>query len=603
MDKNKPGVVIRRRPEEAATPAATPDPAEAAAATAPGTDSVAPVNTPAADEPAAIVPEPAPASVHARGSTEDRRVTTWRHVEVERDAHPQAAETGAEHASAPGDSPSVPAPAPAPRPAPPQPAVNTVSGPMPTTDDFAALLGTAPIEVPVLSPGDRVRARIVSFGRDVAFVSLGAKSEGSVPTSDLLDADGSLRFAVGDEIEAYVTRIRPEGVELAVTLGRGADGDEAIAQAAAASIPVEGRVIGTNKGGFDVEVLGKRAFCPFSQMDADHGGEPDSYVGRTLRFLVTQYDEDGRRIVVSRAALQRTEREAKAGETLANLHVGQELDGIVTRVQAFGAFVDIGGVDGLVHVSELSWGRPENAEELVKPGDTVRVRVLRIDDADDTKNRRIALSMKALQEDPWHTAVANMQLGGTYSGTVTRLEKFGAFIELRPGVEGLVHISELTTGKRINHPKEVLSVGDAVQVQLIDMDPRKRQLALSVKATQDDPWATAASQFSAGMALQGTVQAVEKFGVFIELPGGLRGLLPLSQLGEGDEKALHTRFRAGNAVEVRVLEVDASRRRLTLTRRDDVEETDRAAFAEYRAAQRDAGGLGTFADLLAKRGR
>jgi small subunit ribosomal protein S1 len=196
-----------------------------------------------------------------------------------------------------------------------------------------------------------------------------------------------------------------------------------------------------------------------------------------------------------------------------------------------------------------------------------------------------------------------MSVGGTYSGTVTRLERFGAFVELRPGVEGLVHISEISTGKRITHPKEVLNVGDGVQVQLVGMDPRKRQLELSIKATQADPWSAAASQLASGMAVQGTVEAIEKFGVFIELAGGLRGLLPLSQLGEGDEKQLHSRFRPGNQVEVRVLEVDAGRRRLTLTRREDAEGQNHAALAEYRAAQSRTEGLGTLADLLAKRKR
>ena len=464
------------------------------------------------------------------------------------------------------------------------------------------MLGDAPMAVANYEPGDRVKATIVGRGDGVLFVSLGAKSEGVVDSAGFVDAEGELTVGIGDEIEAWVTHRRDGTLHLATSLSAGDGGAEMLAQVAQDGVPVEGKVTGTNKGGYDVEVMGKRGFCPFSQI-AIGQTEPEDHVGRTYRFLVQRVSDDGRDLVVSRAALLREEREAAAAETLENLRVDDELDGVVTRLMDFGAFVDIGGVEGLVHVSELGWARVDHPREIVSEGDQVRVRVARLEDLDDPRNRRIGLSMRALQEDPWVAAAGRLTVGTTTSGTIARLESFGAFVDLEPGVDGLVHISEISPGRRIGHPREVVSVGDTVQVQVIKVDPMRRQIGLSMKALMDDPWAIAASKLRPGTTVQGTVDAIKPFGVFVALEGGVTGLLPTSQFAEDERQNALSRFRPGTAIEARVLDVDPVKRRLTLTRRDDSEALERAQFAEYQASSGDGGGLGTFADLLAKRSK
>ncbi len=328
--------------------------------------------------------------------------------------------------------------------------------------------------------------------------------------------------------------------------------------------------------------------------------EPEVHLGQSYQFLITRIEEDGKNVVVSRRKLQEREREDMAAETIEVIAPGAVFEGVVSRVADFGAFVDLGGVDGLVHVSELSYVRMEHPSELLSVGDIVRVVVLSASELHDSKNRRIALSIKQLQEDPWVTAISEIQVGVTLSGVVSRMEHFGAFVEIGPGVDGLVHISEVSPGRRINHPKELLNIGDEVQVQVIKVDPQKRQIGLSIKSLMDDPWSTAAKSYPVGATVQGVVDSVQKFGIFVSLTG-INGLIPLSQLAEDEAKNVFTRFRPGSDIEARVMAVDADRRRLTLSRREDLEADEKAAFSTYKAQQQAAPAMGTFADLLKKR--
>ncbi|NQW61330.1 MAG: S1 RNA-binding domain-containing protein, partial [Deltaproteobacteria bacterium] len=269
--------------------------------------------------------------------------------------------------------------------------------------------------------------------------------------------------------------------------------------------------------------------------------------------------------------------------------------------------VDLGGIEGMVHVSELGWSRVANPADVLSMGATVRVRILRIEDSvtkDGRPSKRIKLSMKAATSDPWLDAIAAFSIGSTYSGTVAKLEKFGAFVEIAPGVDGLVHISEMAVGRRIAHPSEVVAVGDRVQVQVVDVDPRKRQIALSMKALAEDPWAGVSAAFPVGSRIQGTVESIQSFGLFVTLPNGITGLIPMSQLAEGEDKSVHAKFAAGSAIEASVLAVEPERRRLTLTRRSDQDAESEAALKAYRSSkQGEPARLGTFADLLAGKTR
>ncbi len=455
----------------------------------------------------------------------------------------------------------------------------------------------------VYDVGERVKAPVVSIGSNSVFVDLGGKSEGILDIAQVLDKEGKLTVNVGDLVQAYVVSTRG-GVRLALTLnaGAGSDGnDELIADAHAQGIPVEGKVTGTNKGGFDVQVFGRSAFCPISQIDFEVG-EPESWVDKTLRFVITRFDEGGRNLVVSRTQLIKEEREVAAAQIMATLAVGDELDGIVTRIMPFGAFVDIGGVEGMVHVSELSYTRVENPEEVVSSGQKVRVKVMRIEAGEDARSTRIGLSMRALAEDPFMSAAAQFSVGTDYPGVVTRMERYGAFIELAPGVEGLAHISEITSKGRISHPQEVLSVGDHVTAQLIDLDPLKRQLKLSLKATEGDPWAAITQLYQPGQTVQVTSSAVVDKGIRVDLADGFGAFIPLSLLPEDERKTVHTRFRPGTEFDARVVDVDAARRRITLTRRED-DESGRTEFDNWKNKERgNRPTMGSLGDLLAQKG-
>ena len=469
---------------------------------------------------------------------------------------------------------------------------------LPSTDDFAALLGDAGFDVKEYQTGDRVRARVAAVTGDAVFVTLGIKQEGVLDPASFLDGDGQVTVAPGDEIEAFVVSTRGGTVLLSTAL-RGGDGTtELLAEAAAQGIPVEGKVVSVNKGGLDVEVMGKRAFCPVSQIELGRTEQPEVHIGNTYTFKVQRCDDGGRNIVVSRAAWLQEERDARREETMQRLQPGAVLSGVVSRVADFGAFVDLGGVDGLVHVSELSWARHDHPSELVREGDPVTVKVLRVETIPGQAEPRIGLSMRELADDPFIALCRDVQVGSVLSGRVNRLAAFGAFVELRPGVDGLVHISELTHGRRVNHAQDVLAVGDEVQVQVIALDPLKRQIGLSMKRLLDDPWTRAAAQLKPGAAVSGIVDNVRDFGIFIELDGGISGLLPLSQLLESEQKTWRRQMEPGARVDVFVLDVDVERQRLTLTRRADASADERADASAWLKEQPAEGRFGTFAELL-----
>ncbi len=471
----------------------------------------------------------------------------------------------------------------------------------PTTDDFAAMFGEAPLEVKNYYPGDKVRATIAGIGKDAVFLNLGAKAEGFVMRDELRDADGRLTVKLGDEIEAFVIRTSHEGIQLSTALSKKNANAEMLVQAMTQAIPVEGTVTETNNGGYRVDVMGVSAFCPHSQIALGYTEDPNAHVGQTYTFLLSRVEEGGDNVVVSRTKFLEIARAEQAVETMKDLKVGFITEGVVSRVANFGAFVDIGGMDGLVHVSEMSWSRVEDPNEVVSEGQTVRVKVMRIENIDDPDQRRIALSMKELDEDPWLTAARSLQIGESYTGTVQRLERFGAFVELQPGVDGLLHVSELVHGRRVTHPQDVLTAGDKVRVQIIDLDPLTRRISLSMKALAEDPWTNLANAYPPGTSVQGTVESLREFGIFVSLPVGVTALLPISQLAEGESQTYQRTFAVGSTIEATVLEIEAERQRMTLTRKEDADQDGAVSFRAFQQKAQPASSMGTFADLLAKR--
>jgi small subunit ribosomal protein S1 len=361
---------------------------------------------------------------------------------------------------------------------------------MADNEDFSALLNEFEREHPgqgskLPQVGERVRGRIVSIGSELAFVDLGVKAEAVIDIAELTDAEGHLP-QVGDAIESVV--LSRDDLTGTLTLGGGhgrAVHDAAgLEQAFSNGIPVEGTVTAVTKGGLEVQVAGVRGFCPASQVDNRFVDDLEGFVGQKLSFRITKF-EGGRRpnLVLSRRALLEEEARRQAEELRTRLEVGLVLKGKVTSVKDYGAFVDLGGLEGMVHVSELAYGRGTRPQDVLSPGQDVEVAVLRIEKSDNpAKGERIALSIRALAADPWQDADQRFPVGTAVKGTVTRLQPFGAFVEVEPGLEALVPVSELGTGRRVTHPKEVLNPGDAIEATVIAVDTARRRLTLSLDA-------------------------------------------------------------------------------------------------------------------------
>ncbi|MBT9559034.1 MAG: S1 RNA-binding domain-containing protein [Myxococcales bacterium] len=445
---------------------------------------------------------------------------------------------------------------------------------------------------PRVRRGDEVSGRIIRVSGDVAFIDLGGKAEGILEVS--LEEAETLK--PGTTITAIVT-----STDGAVRMRRGLGGRsgkdfEAVAQAHQLGLPVEGKITGRNKGGFEVDVSGARGFLPLGQLALEQIPEDklDGFVGSTHTFKIIEFDPKARRLVLSRNALLREQREVAAAAIWETLEVGQIRQGTVRSVQEYGAFVDLGGVDGLVHVGELDWVRVKNPNDLVKVGQAVTVVVVSLDPA----KKRIGLSMKATGQDPWKTLA--LKVGDAFEGAVTRVERFGAFIEITHGVEGLVHVSEMSHERRIRHPSDLVKAGDRVKVAVLDVDHAGRKLALSMKALAGDPWETAATDLPVGARITGNVERVAPFGVFVRVGPAITALLPGSETGLSPAE-LERRYRVGSPVDAEIIAIDVPNRRMTLSITASATREERETVSNYQrqATPERRSNFGTFADLLA----
>jgi small subunit ribosomal protein S1 len=332
--------------------------------------------------------------------------------------------------------------------------------------------------------GEKVKGKILSIGETAAFVDLGGKSEGMIDLAQLRDAEGNLTVNVGDTLEATVTGNDPETGSL-VLRRKAARGQEVAAelrQAHETGIPVDGVVTAINKGGAEVQVSGMRAFCPLSQLDLRYVEDPSQFVGQRLPFRVMRIEQGKTRpnIVLSRRALLEEEAETKAAETRSKLEVGSVLKGKVTSLASYGAFVDLGGLEGMLHVSEIGYSRLAHPNEVLQVGQELEVQVIKMEKGKDESRPRISLSRRALERDPWKDVGERFPEGTEMTGRIMRTESFGAFVEIAPGIEGLVHISEMGAGRRLNHAKEAVQLGQDVKVRVLSVDPAKRRVSLSM---------------------------------------------------------------------------------------------------------------------------
>jgi len=358
--------------------------------------------------------------------------------------------------------------------------------------EFADMLEKESAEKSVreVSVGERVSGNIRDITDSVAFVDFGGRSEAAIDLQELKDEAGEVTHSVGDTVEGYVSSV--EG-EIRLTLSLRASNRQVLRRAFDNGIPIEGRVTGFNTGGLVVSISGARAFCPLSQVEAGYCENPESYAGQTLTFKILELRGRGRNIVVSRRAYLQEETERKAKELRDRLKVGADMDGKVTRIERFGAFVDIGGIEGLVHVSEISHTRVESPEAVLSPGQEIKVRILELKGLGGDKER-ISLSMRALEPDPWDSVSEKFREGEVVTGKVVSIQNFGAFVQIAPGVEGLVHISQLVANRRVAKPGDVVSNGQEVPVRIQNIDRAQKRISLSMKAVQQEAEKTAETQ-------------------------------------------------------------------------------------------------------------
>jgi small subunit ribosomal protein S1 len=464
------------------------------------------------------------------------------------------------------------------------------------SEDFAELFASYESQrKAALKAGDKVSGTVISIGQKSVFLDCGAAVDGIVDRDELLNDDGELTVAEGDTLELYVVGLTDDSVRLSRAL-TGIGGLNMLQDAFESGVPVEGKVKEQIKGGFHVEILKRRAFCPVSQIDSRYVANPEDYVGQTLEFRITKLTEGGRNIVVSRRALLEEEQQQATAGFFEAVNPGDVLEGTVTRLAAFGAFVElVPGLEGLVHISEISWARVQSPEEVLSVGDTVRVKYLGASEGKKPGETRLSLSIKQAQDDPWKTVTERFKDGDKVTGKVVKLMDFGAFVEIAPGIEGLVHVSEMSYGKRVNKPGDMVQVGDMVAAVIKQIDVDRQRISLSMRDAEGDPWLCVADKYPVGQTFEGTVEKRQQFGLFVNLEPGVTGLLPQSVMARAGGEVKYDKLGPGDKVVVSIESVNARERKISLGTGKKEEVSDWKGYKPQ-----GGGDLGSLGDVLAE---
>ena len=447
-----------------------------------------------------------------------------------------------------------------------------------------------------LNDGDMVEGEIISIGEARVYVDTGTKSDGVVEKIELLDENGEFLFKAGDRVKLYVVSSSESEIILSKAIS-GAGKANMLKDASQSRTPVEGKVTEVIKGGFSVDILGKRAFCPVSQMDVKYVEIQEEYVGHTYHFLITKFEEGGRNIVVSRRDLLNEEIKEQQKLFFDKVKEGEIVRGVVTKLMPFGAFIELTpGVEGMAHISELSWSHLEKPEEVVQPGDSVNVKLLKIEPSEKSSNLKISLSMKQTSSNPWDSIETTFNTGDQVTGKVVRLASFGAFVQIAPGVDGLVHISEMSHTKRILRSEDVVQKDELIQVVIKSIDMDSKRISLSIKDALGDPWTGVTTKYEINSIVQGILEKKEQFGLFINLEPGVTGLMPSSNIKSAAKSQDFEKLKPGDHVSIMIQQVDEDQRRITLTSPDQKEGDNWKQFADSKNSQ----SLGTMGDLLKK---
>lgn len=430
------------------------------------------------------------------------------------------------------------------------------------TESFESLLAEQENSRVKIEKGQKVNGKIIAETLDHVFVDLGAKQDGVMDRKEILDDSGNAIAKTGDMITAFVIDISSQGIVLSRSM-IGA-GIKALEDAMLSGIPVNGRVSGSCNGGWQVDVLGKKAFCPASQLGIYEKDANMEVSGMELPFLIMRMENHGRNIIVSHRAIIEKERQENKQKLLETLKPGAVVQGKITRIAPFGVFMELAlGIEGMIHLSELSWSHIAKAEEAVEENQLITAKVLEI--AEDEKGRlRISLSKKQAEEDPWKEIDKKIKIGDLAEGKVARLAPFGAFIEILPGIEGLVHLSEFSWSKRIMKPEETVLPGEKIWVKIKEIDKEKKRIALSIRDAAGDPWADIENKFSAGHKVEGIVESRGVHGIFIKIADGITGLMPESAIKNSEKARELQKLGAGDHITVQIQNLDTVQKRISL---------------------------------------
>ena len=459
-------------------------------------------------------------------------------------------------------------------------------------EDFASLFEQS-LKSP--KPGEVVTGRIVRIGRDGVTIDIGYKCEGEIPTYEFTTREGELTVQEGDEVDVYFEGTDPDTGAIHLSRQKALQFVvwRDIERAFEANGAIEGTIVGKVKGGLKVDV-GVPAFLPGSHADIRPARNLDRYIGQRGRFAILKFNRSRGNVVVSRRAVLERERTMLKGETLKVLEEGIILEGTVKNITDYGAFVDLGGIDGLLHVTDMSWARVGHPSELVNVADKVKVVVLKY----DPERERVSLGMKQIQPDPWHTVADRFPPGCRVHGKVVSLADYGAFVELEAGLEGLIHVSEMSWTKRVTHPSKVLEVGQEVDVLVLDVDPTNRRVSLGLKQTEQNPWELVRSNHPVGSHISGSVKSITDFGLFVELSEGIDGLVHVSDL-HWTKKIKHPSeiFKKGDPVEAIVLGIDVDNERISLGIKQLTEDPWNAVPKTYPVGARVRGAVTSVTDF------
>lgn len=432
----------------------------------------------------------------------------------------------------------------------------------PSREEFAALLAESFSKEDILE-GSVVKGKVVGLEKDVAVIDVGLKMEGRVAVREFSTPGNPVELKVGDVVEVYLERVE-NALGEAVLSREKARREESwtrLEKQFEKGEKVSGVIFNKVKGGFTVDLDGAVAFLPGSQVDIRPVRDIGPLMHQPHPFQILKMDRRRGNIVVSRRSVLEETRAEQRADIVARLAEGQVIEGLVKNITDYGAFIDLGGIDGLLHVTDMAWRRVNHPSEILNVGDTVKVQIIRI----NTETQRISLGMKQLQDDPWQSIETKYPVGQRFQGTVTNIADYGAFVELEPGVEGLIHVSEMSWTKKNIHPGKIVSTTQQVEVQVLEVDPNKRRISLGLKQTQDNPWEAFILVHPKGSTVEGPIRNITEFGLFIGLEGGVDGMVHLSDLDwtkSGDEVIKD--YKKGDIVKAAVLDVDSQKERISL---------------------------------------